>query len=316
MRFPRLKRLSAAAALSLASALMWGCLGGTGTDTENGVIGNSNKVDITGISARVVDGGGTPLGGISLKLYLPGFRPDSGSAPPSLLIDSAKPMVSDTAGFVTIQLKAAGKFVVEGVSSGQTVFYDTLAVPDVKHSTLFTFRTRAVKGFLGKVKLASGMRIDSGTVFIRGTGRFAKVDPAGNYDLGSLPEDIGRMAVGMRFASSPTSVREVTELRAPGLDTVIRYTCKDVPKDSAARIAAQPQRLQTVDTTGSSQPNLDTAKVSSALKSCDSLSKGSVINVVSPASGSGPVSMTTNATPLLVVKAATPVTTVNGTHVV
>ncbi|MDB5048328.1 MAG: hypothetical protein JWO30_1399 [Fibrobacteres bacterium] len=314
MRFPRKTSLISACAVSLASALLWGCiLGGTGTDTENGVADN-NKVDITGISARVVDGEGTPLAGISLNLYIPAFRPDSGAAPASLLIEAAKAMVSDSKGYVTIQLKAAGKYVVEGVSAGKTVFFDTLAVPDVKNSTLFTFRTRAVRDFKGKVRLISGMRIDSGSIFIRGTGRFAKVDSAGNYDLGSLPQDIGRMAVGMRFASSPTSVREVTETQPVAINMPVTYTCKEVSKDSAARISTpKAQFAVSTDTAMPVPAKLDTSKVNLALKSCDTLSQGSVINVVTPTGTPGKIDNV--GVPLLVVKDAMPVTSVYGTHI-
>lgn len=313
MRFPPLKRLrSAALAALLASAavLFWGCLfGGTGTDTENGVtgvIGPDNTVQFKGVLVRVADAGGTPLKGVTLRLYLPGYRPDSGAAPDSLVHD-AKDLISDTAGFVTINLKAAGKFVIEGLASGQTVFYDTLAVPDVLSSTLFTFRTRTVRSFKGKVKLASGMRIDSGAVFLRGTARWARLGAAGDYDLGSLPEDVDRMALGLRFNSSPTSVQEVTEIFTPdtGKST---FTCKDVPKDSSARIAETPS-YQEVGATAA--PKLDTSKVNSALKSCDTLPKGSVINVVPTGAANKRDSA---GVPLLVVQNSVPVSAVNGTH--
>jgi hypothetical protein len=247
---------------------------------------------------------------VTLRLYLPGYRPDSGHAPDSL-VRNAKGLLSDSAGLVTIRLKAAGKFVVEGLLAGQTVLYDTLAVPDTLTSTLFTFRTRTVRSFKGKVKLASGMRIDSGAVFLRGTSRWVKLGAAGDYDLGSLPEDVGRMALGLRFTSSPTSVQEVTETLLPGsADTgMTTFTCKDVPKDSAARISATPATAPTTEV--GMLTKLDTSKVNSALKSCDTLPKGSVINVVSAGAFGNKDSA---GVPLLVVKAAMPVVAVNGTH--
>jgi hypothetical protein len=55
---------------------------------------------------------------------------------------------------------------------------------------------------------------------------------------------------------------------------------------------------------------LDTAKVSSALHSCDTLTKGSVINVVSPSAGT----KTTAGVPLLVVQDAVEVSNVTGTY--
>jgi hypothetical protein len=309
MRFPSRKRLIAAAAFASAACL-WGCiLGGTGTDTENGVT-DEGDVKISGVTARVVDGNGSPLGGVSLHLYLPGYRPDSGLAPASLLAEGVEPLVSDSAGYVAVRLKDAGKFVVEGVSAGQTVLFDTLAVPQADKPALFTFRARAVRGFKGKIKLVSGMRVDSGIVFIRGTGRMARVDAAGGYDLGLLPEDAGRMAVGLRFSSSPTSVRQVIEAGGSVTADTAKpdYTCKELPRDSAARIAA-PASLA-ADSLKPQQSKLDTAKVSSALHSCDSLTKGSVINVVSPAAGT----KSNAGVPLLVVKDAAAVTNVTGTY--
>jgi hypothetical protein len=317
MRFPYRKRLAIAAALAMWAACpisMSGCVfGGTGTDTENGVTGEGN-VKISGVSARVVDGNGFPLKEVSLRLYLPGYRPDSGAAAPSLLASGAKAMTSDDSGYVTVQLAAAGKFVVEGVSAGQTVFFDTLAVPQTTSASLFTFRTRSVRAFKGKVKLASGMRVDSGVVFIRGTGRSAKVDAAGGYDLGVLPEDAGRMAVGLRFASSPIAVLQVTEATGGPVTTDTTkpfYTCKDLPKDSAAKVSSPFAATVSADSLKPSMMSkLDTAKVSSALHSCDTLAKGSVINVVSPSAGT----KANAGVPLLVVQDAVAVSNITGTY--
>jgi hypothetical protein len=320
MRFPIVWALPAA-------LLLAGCIvGGTGTDTENGLNGKPGtgpvNVKLTGITARVVDGAGAPIRGVSLELYLPAYRPDTAAARPNLFIASAQPSLSDSSGYVALPLLAAGKFVVEGRLDGETVFYDTLAVPDIKLSSLFTFRTRATRLYKGKVKLASGMRIDSGWVFIRGTARVVKLDVAGAYDLGSLPEDVGRMAVGMRFASSPTSVLQATALRAVQLDSTanpdslkLQYTCSDVPKDSAAKLVLSATQTPKPDT-GAYASHVDTGKVSLALKSCDTLAKGSLVNVV----GSGVTTTLSgvarqDSLALLVVNDARPVSAVNGMRV-
>jgi hypothetical protein len=287
-RFPH--RSISLAAMAAVSLLVLGCVfGGTGTDTENGVTENNDKntgVVITGITARVVDGEGSPIKGVTLHLFHPDYRPDQKDPLASVLRDPAKALVSDSGGYVKLPLTAFGKFVVEGVLAGQTLFYDTLAVPDTASASLFTFRIRALRIFAGKVKLASGMRIDSGAVFIRGTARFVKLDTAGNYDLGILPSDVARMAVGIRFASSPISVKEATivskpDSLGPAADTAKPvYTCKDVPKDSADRIAAPASSLPATDT-ATAPVKVDTASVNPALKSCDSLQRGQVVNVVS-----------------------------------
>ncbi|MDQ3000810.1 MAG: hypothetical protein M3Y08_06075 [Fibrobacterota bacterium] len=291
-------------AMAAFSFQLLGCIfggTGTGTDTENGVVenkGNTTGVMITGVSARVVDGEGKPIEGVTLRLYQPEYRPDQGGPLANLVRDPGNALVSDSEGYVKLKLTSFGKFVVEGVLAGQTLFYDTLAVPDTTSTTLFTFRTRALKTFTGRAKLVSGMRIDSGTVFIRGTGRFAKLDTAGNYDLGLLPSDVARMAVGIRFSSSPVSVKEATLVSRPepvsrpdtggAIITDITqdvYTCKDVSKDSAERISA-PANISPASDTATAPVKVDTASVNSALKSCDTLQRGGLVNVVGPESKS------------------------------
>ncbi len=314
-------------AAALASLCLGACIfGGTGTDTENGV-GEAKKdnltISIKGVSARVVDGEGRPLKGVNLFLFDTDYRPDSGRAPEPLLSDPVKPLVTDTMGYVTLNLRGPGKYVVEGVSAGQTVFFDTLAAPDILVATPFTFRARAVSAFQGQVKLVSGMRIDSGLVFIRGTSRSVKVDATGHYNLGSLPSDVGRMALGMRYGASPTSVREskqatVDSLKVPISMTPI-YTCKDVPNDSAARITANPARAANAlqpDMAGKS--TVDTSKVSPALKACDTLPKGSVVNVVSKAPPGGPVGMNPDSisVPVLVLLDEKAVTSLYGQKII
>jgi hypothetical protein len=329
-----MKRTFRLASLALASLCLGGCIfGGTGTDTENGVAkdknrNTSNTVEIRGVSARVVDADGRPLRGVNLFLFNPEFRPDSGRAQSSLLADEAKALVSDTNGYVALGLKAPGKYVVEGVSAGQTLFFDTLVVQDVQFATPFTFRARALSAFKGKVNLVSGMRIDSGSVFIRGTSRSVKVDAAGNYDLGLLPADAGRMAVGMRYAASPTSVQEVKETikidtaKVGPAGITHTYSCKDVPKDSAARISAPqttvPVSADTLKPEGTA--NVDTIKVdttkvkAAALQSCDSLPQGGVVNVV--ADKSVPAYAQDSAgVPVLVLKDETPVASMFGTKI-
>ena len=78
----------AAAALCLAACIM----GGTGTDTENGLTGKDkvNANDLKGISARVTDSLGAPLRGVSLRLFDPAFRPDSGLAPADVVANNAE----------------------------------------------------------------------------------------------------------------------------------------------------------------------------------------------------------------------------------
>jgi hypothetical protein len=289
--------LAAVVSLGLSACI----IGGTGTDTENGVTDKPNPDPnaLKGISARVTESTGKPLAGVALSLFDPAYRPDLGLLPEAIVANKPESLVSDTGGYVRLTLKAAGKFVVEGVLQGRTLFFDTLAVPDLQRAAIYTFRARAPLAFQGKVKLASGLRIDSGRVFIRGTGRMAKVDSAGGYDLGLLPADAERMALGVRFVSSPATVLRASPTPLSMQDTVNqpRYSCKQLSGDSAnkaaASVVATPQ--------GEAASKLDTGVVNPALLSCGVLEEGTVINVPTGKSASGtfPVSSETS---LLVLK--------------
>lgn len=277
---------AAVAALCLSACI----IGGTGTDTENGITNNTKNPDpnaLEGISARVTDSTGKPLAGVTLGLFDPAYRPDLGLPPEAVVANKPESLVSDTGGYVRLSLKAAGKYVVEGVSQGKTLFFDTLAVPDLQRSAIYTFRARAQFAFRGKVKLTSGLRIDSGRVFIRGTGRVARVDSAGGYDLGLLPADAERMALGARFVSSPVTVLRAAPGPLSVTDTVSRipYACKPLSGDSARKAA-------TPAISGADSPSkLDTGTVNTALKSCGELQEGSVIYISGNSTmGSQPVS--------------------------
>ena len=114
----------------LAALCLGACIfGGTGTDTDNSVADNKkNTVILTGVSARVTDSNGTPLAGVSLRMFDPSYRPDSALAAMDVVRNTAESLVSDTGGYVRLHLVTAGKFVVEGLDAGKTLFFDTLAV--------------------------------------------------------------------------------------------------------------------------------------------------------------------------------------------
>jgi hypothetical protein len=292
--FGRLRRLGWGAGLSLAALCLGACVfGGTGSDHENGVgpTGNPNNDEykVKGVTARVTDEAGSPLAGVTLYLYDPAYRPDLGQARQSQLTDTAPIPVTDSLGYAGLDLSAPGKFVVEGVLAGNTLFFDTLATPILNKATLFTFRIRASALFRGKVSLVSGMRIDSGSVFIRGTSRTAKLDAAGNYDLGSLPWDAGRMGLGVRYVSSPTTVqvsKQVTLIDSLAVPTTgipaDAYACTEVAaKEASAVILAQPARAPGTDPGILAKDMADSTKLGRALNACDTLTRGGVVNVVS-----------------------------------
>jgi hypothetical protein len=290
---------AAAAALCLSACI----LGGTGTDTENGVKAQGNVTDpnaLQGISARVLDSAGRPLRGVALAFFDPAYRPDLGQPPAAVVANPPESLVSDTGGYVRLRLKAAGKFVVEGISGGKTLFFDTLVVDDPRRAGIYPFRARPSRAFQGRVKLASGLRIDSGRVFLRGTGRAAKVDAGGAYDLGLLPADAERMALGVRFVSSPIKVlRAVPEMPASSVTDSVKspaYACKALTTDSAAKtMAPAASGVQTGST------SLDTSGLATALKSCGQLEGGSVIEVTPTRTTGVPVTQAPG-TPLLVLQ--------------
>ena len=292
------RAFAAAACLCLSACI----IGGTGTDTENGMTVNPNAGPnaLEGIYARVTDSAGRPLAGVSLAFFDPAYRPDLGQSPEAVVANRADSLVSDTGGYVRLTLKAAGKFVVEGVSQGKTLFFDTLAVPDLQHAAIYPFRARASLAFKGKVKLTSGLRIDSGRVFIRGTGRMARVDSAGGYDLGLLPADAERMALGVRFVSSPVSVLRASPAPLSVVDTLggSRYACKELTGDSAAK-AANPMVLSPQVEPAT---KLDTALVNPALQSCGPLQAGTVINITNVKSPTGSTTPSSQGASLLVLK--------------
>lgn len=290
--------------MATAPAFFTGCIfGGTGTDTDNGVV-VKDKGPLSGATAtaaRVVDSDGKPMSGVSLSLHTPAFRPDS-SAAQILIVDSAVAMVSDSLGYVRFELLQPGKYVVEGRLAGATLFFDTLAVSDVKALAAYTFRARTTMAAKGTVWLASGLKVDSGSVFVRGTGRYSRLDSAGGYDLGILPVDAGELAIGLTYKASIREARiaEQKPPPGPGMDTLkvmppLRdtvkpvFACREVSTDSAARFS----KLQPIasDPAGASPGafsylapdtgKLDTAKVAGVARSCDSLSGGTVIAVKS-----------------------------------
>jgi hypothetical protein len=315
--------------LSIASLCLGACIfGGTGSDHENGVgPTGSNTTDefkIKGVTARVTDANGSPIAGVRLYLYDPAYRPDLGQARNSQLTDTAPIPVTDSLGYASLDLAAPGKFVVEGVSNGITLFFDTLAAPILKQATPFTFRTRPPAVYRGKVTLVSGMRIDAGSVFIRGTSRTAKLDAAGNYDLGELPSDAGRMGLGVRYVSSPTSVQESKQAawgdtgKVGPVGIPPSYTCKDVVgKESTASILARPVNASGPDSGILTKEMVDSTKLGRALDACDTLPRGGVINVVSQDSVvKAGQRRDSTAVPMLVLEAETSVVSFSGTKLV
>ena len=277
--FSALRTLAAAGALCL-----WACIGGTGTDTDNGIT-----------SARAVDAEGRPLAGVVLRLHMPGFRPDSGVQECGLLAPLREggklgTLRTDASGQVRFRLAGAGIYVVEGFRNDTVLFWDSLQTDNPSVGLTPVFRMGPVKVFRGAIRLASGMRVDSGAVFVRGTGAWARLSDSGAYDLGVLPEDIASMAVGLRYSAAPVGFRIAEQGKPP--DSLVFpvtgtpkpvFACREISEDSAKRIAAVSALRATEGPAAASDTvKLDSARVRAASRACDSLEAGTQVNVKVP----------------------------------
>lgn len=280
-------------ALLGAAALLGACIfGGTGTDTDNGLT-QTTPVDRS-ISARVVDSAGRPVEDVTLVLHTPGFRPDSGGA--EQLLDSARTLVTDSAGYARFRMARAGAYVIEGSRGGAVLFYDTLAVADSLGRADYTFRSRPSRSFQGAVRLLSGLRVDSGVIFVRGTGLTARLTAEGAYDLGDLPAEVSLMSVGLRYRASPREFR-VAELKNDTTKPVSlndSFSCRVIPRDSAEK---QPSYQAVTGGPATASPDkattgpatFDSTRIKAAAGSCDSLQSGTVVTVKAPDPKSGPL---------------------------
>src|SRR5690606_29545570 len=186
------------------SALLGGCLGGTGTDTENGLR----------ITTRVVDESQNPIAGVTLSVMDMRSRTDSLASSPLLRPD--KPIVTDQDGIASFYLKDGGDFIASGRRGDSVIFIDTIRAPrDPGSGTLlpgfgnqvFT-REPPVRGN-GRVRLLSGQRADSGRVYVLGTSLLAVLDTAGGYDLSWVPAATERMKVAVVYAADPAETVHV-----------------------------------------------------------------------------------------------------------
>lgn len=265
-----MKRLAWAA----APLLLFACMGGTGSDTENG------------ITAKVFDAGGAPAEGVTLAVHSEGFRPDSGDKEDPIL-EATNGMRSDFRGYVHFRLKEPGNYVIEVMGGQNTLSFDTLKVADLTGHLIKTIRLGDYPtSFRGKLSLESGLKFDSGFVFVRGTGHVGKIDTGGRYSLGTLPGGALAMGIGVRYHASPRRAR-VVELKftdtskvLPLLNLSQSYRCRDLSKDSLASLSSSVAwRSDPANLIGLAA---DTNNTKAALRSCDSLAKGTLVSLRLP----------------------------------
>lgn len=194
MRARPLYRFAVLSSAFALSAVLAACLGGTGTDTENGL--------------TVVDGSNMPLGKVSIHVRPALATPDSAGADP--VVGGSGSPVTDENGFVRFYTDRPGKYLVEGRRGDTVLFIDTLRAS----SQTQTLVVGPLKRLRGNIRLFSGYHTDTGLVFVRGTGLAAAVHSDGTYDLGWGPsEALEQFTVGLRYAASPTS-RAVVKMSA------------------------------------------------------------------------------------------------------
>jgi hypothetical protein len=193
---------------AVAGALALGlsaCLGGTGTDTENGL----KPVLVT---ARVLTQDSTPAAGVSFTVHQAYSRADSLLESPLVGGDTTH-LVTDGGGYVTFTVKQEGDYVAQGASGDSILFLDTLktrikrdpggAVGGGLGSPLF--RVEKPVHAKGKLRLTSSGVPDSGRVYLQGTRLVWNLEAGGKYDLGWLPPSAEKLKVRVVYWSKDTS---------------------------------------------------------------------------------------------------------------
>jgi hypothetical protein len=180
--------------------MLAGCLGGSGTDTENGL----QPVNVT---ARVVDKDGAPAAGVRFTVSESHSRADSMLASPVVGNDTV--LVTDGAGYVTFQLKQEGAYVAQGGSGDTVLFLDTLRAK-IKRSPILSggagsplFHVEEPVRAKGRLRLLSGYSPDSGRIILQGTPLLWDLKKDGKYDLGWLPPSAEKLTLRVVYWASP-----------------------------------------------------------------------------------------------------------------
>lgn len=193
---------------AVAGALALGlfaCLGGTGTDTENGL----KPVLVT---ARVLTQDSTPAPGVSFNVYQANSRADSLLESPIVGGDTTR-LVTDGGGYVTFTVKQEGDYVAQGASGDSILFLDTLKTR-IKRSNGGTlggglgsplFRVEQPVRAKGHLHLYSGDVPDSARIYLLGTRLSWNVQADGKYDLGWLPPSAEKFKMRVVYWSTDTS---------------------------------------------------------------------------------------------------------------
>lgn len=276
----RLKAVLGVAALGVAAFLSGCLLGGTGTGTGNGV--DEEKPNIKypttengGVSLRYRDAAGQPMAGLHVVILPTDFSPLRSASAQSVNVP-AESLITDTAGRLpAFRFLNPGTYVATALANGQAIALDTLAVSDARHAAKGELTTQTPMLWRGKVTLESRLLIDSGWIVVRGTPFKAKVDSAGQYELGHLPSDLRRRAavVFEKYAARPFAVSEAV-LQTKTSDIVTSDTTGTKTPSTLPGGATPPDTIQVVS-----------SELSSSFTKPDSLLKVQCVQVVDTVSG-------------------------------
>jgi hypothetical protein len=205
-------RKAAGIAATASALVLAGCLGGTGTDTENGIL----------VSARVVTADGTPAANVSLTVFEAHTWADSPLTSPVVGPDSSDAFLTNSEGYVTFLLKQSGTYVAKGSVKDTVLFLDTLRAKIDRNGVIGggvgspLFHTEEPKRAKGKMRLLSGYSPDSGRVALQGTNLQWTLGADGEFDLGWLPPSAEKMTLRVSYWASPSDSSASAECVKPG----------------------------------------------------------------------------------------------------
>lgn len=196
--------------VAMMTCALWGCMGGTGTDTENGVY----------VSAQVVDSSGDPVRNVELSVLELGARADSVVNDP-VWQDETTRLTTDNTGTAFFTLKKGGTYMTSGKRGDSVVFIDTLRVRTPDDGTTGgglgspQFLVESPVRATGRIRMLSGLEVDSGQVMLRGTRITSNVGDSGAYNLGWLPRSAQQTVVTITYSGRAREQRFV-KLSAQG----------------------------------------------------------------------------------------------------
>jgi hypothetical protein len=237
--------------VALSAYALLGCMGGTGTDTENGVY----------VSAQVVDADSNPVRNVDISVLDLQARSDSSGNSP--LYDTSAMLTTNESGRVFFFLKKNGTYMAAGKRGDSVLFIDTLrtkAPTQVPGSPGGlgnpTFMVETPVRANGKVRLNSGLVVDTGRVMLRGTKIISSLRDSGSYDLGWLPSTAQKTSVTIVYKGRDRTQRFV-KVSAKGSQLTVHASPFNGPCLLDSTEAITPARTHT----GSLSTKADVARV-------------------------------------------------------